>query len=185
MSAPIRLTEERRTLIRNRVITSAFAARDAEVAAEKTALGDMVYDSLYSGPLKQKMEALPAGYLPDTSGLRVQFGASSTGYVYVNFSSQRRVSNNHSRHTAANYENDDAKTIAFYATQLKEQAIEKEKHALRNKVSSLLASVNTVKKLNEVWPESAEFTEGMGQLINTLPAIIPAELNALIASAKA
>lgn len=151
----VRLTNFIREQILDAVLKHAFAEREKALEAEKHALGDAVYNDTYPEPLRKQMAALPEGFLPTDSDLRVQFEGHRFTHVY--FGERRRVAKCHDYSAARVYDEKHPLTLRYEAWKKAQDELGAEKSKAKSSAEAVLGSVTTVNKLIQVWPEVEQF----------------------------
>ena len=151
----VRLTNFIREQILAAVLKHAFEAREKALEAEKFALGDAVYNDIYPEPLRKQMAALPDGFLPTDSDVKVQFEGQRFTHVY--FGERRRIARTHEYNAARVYEAKHPLTVRYDAWKKAQDDLNAEKSKAKSSAEAVLGSVTTVKKLIEVWPEVEQF----------------------------
>lgn len=151
----VRLSNYIREQVLNAVLKHAFEAREKALEAEKFALGDAVYNDIYPEPLRKQMAALPDGFLPTDSDVKVQFEGQRFTHVY--FGERRRIAKSHEYNAARVYDAKHPLTARYDAWKKAQDDLDAEKSKAKSSAKAVLNSVPTVKKLIEVWPEVEQF----------------------------
>lgn len=179
----MRLTEAQRRAICHKALAHALDADQAKLNADWARFGDDIYKDAYAETDRRRMARLPRGWLPEVDGIKAQFGSD---ILDVAFFSKRRIPNadgdeNYwSRRVVKQYSA--THVMSQRATELtrRKEAMKDRRADLNAKVMATLHSVQTVKRLHEVWPESKQFTDGMSFEIANLPALPIKALNKLL-----
>lgn len=174
-----RLNDRMRRTILNTVIAHAFDEEEQALAEEWKALGDACYDKRYPKAVREKMAALPKGWLPETNHIEVAFGGQQASLSFTD--GDRRVQHRHSAWGDRRYSirADDRLSARFAELDRKQTKFEERKHEAEAQTRAALRSVSTIKKLRKEWPEIAPFTKGLGDT-PLLPALPVADLNAML-----
>lgn len=195
-----RLTNEIRKTIKEAVLRHRFEEQAEALVADRAAFAGEVYNDVYRKSDRDKMEALPNGWLPTTSSVSVRFGETAygryedfpfDGAIYGDIAKvrkrtdkspqrcERRVPHKHYSGCSKVY-GDDHRLSSKHAA-LKERAdeLQTEIVAAARQVTAALDSANTVKQLLEAWPEVEPFVPVRSAKAN-LPAVPVDALNKLL-----
>lgn len=191
-----RLTTSIRNAIANAVMKHRYEATVSALIDEKAAFAVNVYEDLYSKSTRDKMNALPEGWLPSSDNVAVQFGASYeriyfNGYTYgklvsVIASEDRRkdgglrLLGKHAHGCAKVYDATHPLSIAHSNLESKERRLKTEFEETRLQVEAALNAVTTTKRLIETWPEIAPFASQFDDEKPQLPAIPTQQLNKIL-----
>lgn len=191
-----RLTSSIREAIAKAVMKHRYEATVKALIEEKAAFGMMVYEDLYSKATREKMNALPEGWLSTSDNVAVTFGATYdrvyfNGYTHgkilsVVSSEDRRKGGSlrlwgkHEHGCAKVYEASHPLAEANFKLDAKERELKTQFDETRRQVDAALAAVTTVKKLIEVWPEIAPFCIEFENEKPHLPALPTSKLNAIL-----
>lgn len=194
-----RLTNDLRESIATAVLRHRFTEPVDALIADRAAFADAVYSDIYRKADREKMEALPKGWLPECNRIGVQFGSTGRSYEIVNFdgsfygslgsmrtkvkdapSSDRRVQNRHAHGCAKVYDDQHKLSLRHEELGARQSALTAEYDAAKRQIKSALASVGTIKKLIEVWPEVAPFAMKFDEGPRNLPSLPTAKLNELL-----
>lgn len=137
------------------------------------------YNRLYNADTQTRMEHLPNGWLPTHSSARLSYekkGIVSGATLSVPFPSKMRFLDEHvDRWNSPELE---IEKSSYEALDAAIDANAKKRETLRTKITGVLASVNTWKKLYEVWPAARNVLVKLEPAsADNLPAIIPQDLN--------
>lgn len=190
-----RLTNDIRSAIADAVMKHRYESVVRALIAEKAEFGTKVYEDLYSKSTRDKMNALPEGWLPTSDNIAVTFGATFERVYFSGRTSGKIVSvipqatrtasvpkrllGKHERGCAMAYEATHKLSVEHANLEAKERDLKVEFDAARKQVDAALSAVTTVKKLIEVWPEIAPFAAGFEDEKPQLPALPTADLNKL------
>lgn len=179
------------TAIREKIVADLLRHRFEKAVAEHrddmAALANAVYDDLYSEADRVLLDSMPEDWMPETGSLGVTFAGS---YTHVHFGGYlkgemaaissfeavyRRVASKHNSGCVKTYE-------ARHKLAIRAEKLSAQREGLKEKISeakraaiSALASVTTVKRLIEGWPEIAPFAakyEGEKPALPALPTNI-------------
>lgn len=183
-----RLTTSMRDKITAAVVDDALKARREQHQLHRAQLADEVYASVV-GEHEATMKRLPTGYCDVSRALRVEVIESGQhGRRYHLGLSDDRLFPAFARFHAL-LEARSGSEIAERLAQLEveKENIDKDAEGLREKVIQVVHSVSTVAKLIEVWPEVKPYLppEATQEDAVNLPAIVVADLNQVLAQAKA
>ena len=151
----MRLTNEHREEIARRAIAHGFDVREALLRKEENALAARVYDLAYPAAVRRAMKALPPGFLDTKDSIFARTGGESH---WLHFAKGMPVGNLETVRLAA----DDKLAVEIAAHARRSEACAAEKRTACREVAAVLASVATLVRLIEVWPEVESFTEGVG-----------------------
>lgn len=151
-----RLTIFQRGQILKRLLEHRFSKEEADLAAAGLTLGGRVYLDVYDLALREQMAALPGGFLPLDNQMTVQFG---NHVVRVTLAQRHRLAYDHKGfHAVAKvYPPEHKLTLAWEELEARESDYHQRYQEARDLARAMLASVTTVKKLLEVWPEVEPF----------------------------
>ncbi len=194
-----RLTNDLRDTIASDILRHRFNEQVDALIADRAAFAEAVYCDIYRKADRDKMDALPKGWLPECSRVGVQFGASGSRYENVNFdgafygplgamrtrvkdapSTDRRMQNRHAHGCAKVYEDQHKLSIRHQELDARFSALKEEFEAAKRQTSAALASVNTIKRLIEVWPEVAPFASKHEDAPRQLPSVPTEKLNEML-----
>ncbi|MCW1507650.1 hypothetical protein MKL33_06665 [Acinetobacter sp. AOR43_HL] len=176
-----RLTKTLREAMLETILTHAFDSKQKTAHQNKIICGEKIYQDIYSTNLIA-MESLPKGFLPRSRHIYIAIA----GQMHiVNFSEIRLIGSSHGdRHgnKAKLYVGDEAVAVDFLKSVEICSDLEKQRNSMRSEVQALLDSVQTFKKLWEVWPESKTLLEKFEEkpAIAILPAVQVQRLNEVL-----
>lgn len=193
-----RLTNDLRETIAHDILRHRFTEQVDALIADRAALADAVYADLYRKADREKMEALPKGWLPEEHNIGVQFGAEGHTYQNLEFCGAfygplggmrtvkdgeritRRVPHKHRSGCAKAYE-PSHKLVARYQELATRQAdMDSEFKAAKRQTLAALNSVQTIKRLIEAWPEVAPFASKYEDAPRQLPSVPTDTLNEML-----
>jgi hypothetical protein len=169
---------------------------EAFVTSRKSFASD-VYDDLYRKVEREKIDALPAGWLPETNLISVQFGDTGAAYaslyfnggVYGSFNKlrkkstdkieniNRRVLSKHNNHCAKVYAPDHRLSVRHQALISASKDLGERISAAEKQANAAINSVTTLPALLKSWPEIEPFTQRFFSNPTKLPAIPVGKLN--------
>lgn len=193
-----RMTNSIREAIANAVMRHRYEAPVKALIAAKAEFAIKVYEDLYAKSTREKMNALPEGWLPSSDNVAVTFGASYDRVYFNGYTSGKlasvvpsddnrrkavclRMLGKHSSGGCAKvYEATHALSIAHSNLEAKERDLKAEFDATRRQVEAAISSVSTVKRLIEIWPEVAPFAEKYEDEKPKLPSLPTEQLNKIL-----
>ena len=180
-----RLTKEMREAVALKIIEDTIGKNDEKIEKRRNDFSVKVYNTIYPKTMRDKMYALPDGWLPESDSFMVQFGASSMGYCRRALTEKKRflASHKHS-HSQCIAVYDDAHPLTKEHDEITKALYEQneKKRDAYSKTMSILNSCHTTKQLKDLWPEVAKYIEGYEPKEERTTAIVPVtgELNALL-----
>lgn len=193
-----RLTNDIRKMITRAVLRHRFNEQVDALIAERAEFADAVYRDVYSKPDRERMDALPKGWLPEESGLEVQCGTSGSRYERTDFDGSiygplrfvstmkkdndtlRRVLHKHARRCAKVYGTDHKLSVWHDEIGQRVSSLLAEYKTAEQQTAAALASVGTIKRLIEAWPEVAPFALPFEYAPKQLPSVSTETLNKLL-----
>ncbi len=173
-----RLTKSLREAMLQTILSHAFDEKQKLANQAKTVAGEKVYQDIF-GPSLIAMESLPKGFLPSNRYFYIAIaGRSHTVYL-----SERRLTgvSHGERHgnKAKLYAGDEQVAIDYQKAVELCDDLENQRESMSKEITPILESVQTFKKLWEVWPESKSLLEKFEEkpAIAILPAVQVAKLN--------
>lgn len=184
MASPKLTTSIRDKIIHN-ALKNAFAAEKAAIASDKTAFAKMVYDHVIPVEHQEILSKVPVCYLNRGSSVSFRLRApGASAYTRVNVSMGEERPQSHELFYNNIHIEDAAIDAAWSAIYERERQVENATSELREKISQVVWSVSTVKRLLEVWPEGKEFIPASATATAaTLPAVVVTGLNEMLAKA--
>lgn len=193
-----RLTNELRETIANDILRHRFADQVDALISDRAEFADAVYCDIYRKADREKMDALPKGWLSEEQNIGVQFGAEGRAYQNIEFSGafygplggmrtvkeneriSRRVQHKHRSGCAKAYE-PSHKLVARYQELANRQSdMDAEFKAAKRQTLAALNSVQTIKRLIEAWPEVAPFASKHEDAPRNLPSVPVEALNEML-----
>lgn len=185
MASPRLTTQLRANIIDNALVGAFKKEREANRQARIEITGD-IYRTIVTEEQEKAMKKLPAGFFHTGSDFsHMYLGAEENGKSRFTLSygaTGRLVPASHySSYTVIDKKlRDRADKIEAMDKSINERTDE-----LRDKISQVVASVNTVAKLIEIWPEAEAFIPvASAPAKSNLPAVIVKDLMAALMSAK-
>lgn len=193
-----RLTNDLREKIAADILRHRFNEQVDELIADRAALAEAIYNDIYRKSDREKMEALPKGWLPEEVNIGVQFGASGSRYENIDFNGHiygklgalrtkrddervtRRVLHKHRTGCAKVYEETHKLAVRHQDIDARWSAMKAEYDAASRQTMAALASVSTIKRLLEAWPEVAPFALKYEDAPRQLPSVPTDKLNEML-----
>ena len=173
-----RLTNGLRERMAQSVLNNAFEVKQKEAERNLHLVGDKFHADIYGAHLKA-MQSLPKGWLPMNWGIRIAIAGQNHD---VRFSEQRITGKDHHYYRPKLYAGDEPICIEFIKATNACDKLKNERQAMEQEVEAILNSVQTFKKLWEVWPASKSILEKFEAKPMTamLPAIQFDKVNAAL-----
>lgn len=176
-----RLTKQLREKMLETVLDHAFTAKQQAAERIKIVAGEKIYTDIYGSHLIA-MESLPKGILAKSRYIYVAI-AGQKHCVY--FGESRLIGHKHSDRYGDNaklYVGDETVSQEFMKAVEAVDKLQSERKSMQREVNAVLESVQTFKKLWEVWPECKSLLEKFEQkpAIAILPAVQVHRLNAAL-----
>ena len=172
-----RLTKSLREAMVKTMLNHAFNAKQEAAEKNKGLAGEKVYQDVYGKHLIA-MESLPKGFLEKSSVFYISISGRSH---CVRLSESRLVGYKHdnSYYKAKLYVGDEAIAKEYQDAVEVCNDLDTQRRQMALEITPVLESVQTFKKLWEVWPESKSLLEKFEQkpAIAILPAVQVAKLN--------
>lgn len=148
--------------------------RADELAAQKRfpVLAERIYRDVLGDSI-EKMASLPEGWLPELYSIHVSFGSA---YDCIRLLESRRVPHSRTKGAFAAYDARHHFTDEWQGIRDDRKSLYAERDRVRSQLAAVLASVSTINKLVEVWPEAAPFVP-TGKASSNLPAVDFKSLN--------
>ena len=143
-------------------------------------LGDALYKHLYPDAIRRKMKALPAGWLPKSTGVRFKFGGD---FERVIWGDDRLIAACHENAAAAIFTANDTFTDTYRELKAAGAKRREQEQQLKAEINAALNSATTIHALIAKWPEVAPFCEpylGKAREKAQLPTIQTAQLNSAL-----
>lgn len=191
-----RLTSHIRDQIAKSVLTHRFSDEINALIAERSAFAEDVYNDVYRKADREKMAALPAGWLPEADSLTAQFGEGVMSYAAIPFngdiyngfrtyrkgskpveSVRRRSFNKHCRGCWKVYPADHRLSLRYEKIESAERDLARRIRETEQQVVAALASTSSVSVLLKAWPEIEPFAKHFITTPVKLPAIPVETLN--------
>jgi len=189
-----RLTKEIREAIANDLVKHRFEAAIKELYEQRAALADAVYRDLYTKAQREQIEALAEGVVPMADEISVNFGTSYThvyfsGYAYGDLNKVlpgsrstglRRIYYKHMNGSAKVYDATHKLSIEYDRLSGVLADLVKDVDAARRAALGAMASVATIKRLIEAWPEVEPFARRFDVELPQLPMVQTEQLNKIL-----
>lgn len=174
-----RLTKEQKSVIVNKVLKKTFIDREETLAIGFKALGDCIWNALYSSH-QVALSAVPGIFLTTSESVSVYFGGSTKwSYDHVPMNECRPVKRNSG--AEASYDHDHIYAIKHRRLSGTKEQLDIDRKLLKRNLDSLFHSVNTRKQALAAWPECESFLPADVPTIKNLPALPTHDLNEMIA----
>lgn len=173
-----RLTNDLRERMARCVLNNAFSAQEKEADQNLRLAGDKIYDDIY-GAHQKAMKSLPEDWLKTSEYIRIAI-AGQTHDVF--FTESRLIGYEHYWRKPKLYVGDEQVCIDFLKALDVTEDMKKQRKAMEREVNAILHSVQTFKKLWEVWPASKSLLEKFVSkpTVGMLPAIQFDKVNAAL-----
>ena len=173
-----RLTKDLRERMARCVLNNAFEVKQKEADKNLRLIGDKIYADIYGAHLKS-MQSLPKDWLMVSWYIRTAI-AGQNHEVY--FSESRIIGLNHHSCRPKLYVGDEPICIEYLKAIDVRDEVNKQRKAMEREVNAILHSVQTFKKLWEVWPASKSLLEKFVSkpTVGMLPAIQFDKVNAAL-----
>lgn len=173
-----RLTNSLRNDVAERVIHDTFDHLESDLEKRESAIANKVLDwHIGEGNLKL-MNQLPLEFFGATDRLPV--ASKDDGVKYLFLKGSRRIPANMQYGLAVDLPGTNGMWREIRAVKSEIAAMNAAKNELREKTMALLNSVQTVKRLVEVWPEVEKYLPKQAEQTENLPAVRAEDLNAMI-----
>jgi hypothetical protein len=195
--ASTRLTQDAREQIATAVLLHRFQEPVDALVVDRAAFAEEVYNDIYRKSDREKMAALPKGWLPETNAINVQFG-DQRGYESLQFSGklysrlgslrskddgksiERRAFSKNVHSCVKVYEPDHRLSLKHDALDQRYTELKAEFEAAERQVKAALNSATTINKLVEMWPEVEPFVRKFDASPLKVPSIPTDQLNKLL-----
>lgn len=182
------LNAEIRSAVLVAAINFRFEKDFQQLAADKAALADAIYNTVLSESDRAKIRRLPKGWLHEASSIAVRFGGDYTRVYFKDAkgdSAKRRIPDFMDR-SAVFLDVHAPLTLRFRELEKREHELKALREDAEMKIKAILKRARTLKQLHEIWPESERFTKGIVKTEGKvgLPMVPIKELNQLLGLAK-
>jgi hypothetical protein len=193
-----RLTTHLRERITNAVLTHRFNEAVEALISDRAAFAEEVYNDVYRKTDREKMAALPEGWLPTEGQINVQFG-DHRGYESLDYRGHlygplnkarkpggkadpviRRALNKHYRHCAKVYDADHRLSKKYEDLQARQKELCRQYDEAKRQVEAAVNSASTINRLVEMWPEVEPFARSFDASPLKVPSIPTDQLNKLL-----
>lgn len=155
----LRLTNQVRDEILKRIVDDQLRKQADKIAERRFSLSTKVYNDIYSKAMRDKMEELDNGWLPETTEFVVQFGGTSSGACRRMLREKKRFLHKHVdsyNRTIKVYEDEHRFTKEHDEITREEDKLAEQFSKAKMQAKAVVYSCNTTKTLKEVWPEIAD-----------------------------
>lgn len=175
----LRITEPMRQAITVRLLQHRFEKYEKALRRRENELALKFYRAIYSAADRQRWQSMPSGWLPTTDKIRLAWGDRRVE-LRLSDSIPLPFTDQYTRHHVANIKGGEALRERLNDFVKFESEYQSEREAVREKTARTLAGFGTVGSLLRAWPEVKPFLDQLGydSEKKSLPAIIPADLNA-------
>lgn len=184
----MKLTKTIKENIIDKAVTKTMQAYEDAYTKRKHEFGELLYNLMYSEIDQQKMQALPDGWLPTSSSLRISLSDGSCD-VRANMSDYKKVlavDNNYRSFDGSSWTLGTKRKVRKIEAELNEayKAKRDKEQQLGRALRQLIMPCTTLKKLREVWPEGEEFFTSEPEFTANLPAVRATAVNEMIAAIR-
>jgi len=172
-----RLTVSERERIAGAIVHNKYGDLQKELKSQKAPVAEKLYNTLYDKATRDKMNALPDGWLPTSPDFQCR---TNNGYRTVDFKNREAKRFLAKHGGSVRLDPDSVRTCKIKKKLLdiiedfkdKESELRSERAAAYNKALVILNSVTTVNRAIEVWPEAESFILACtgGEIIRNVPA---------------
>jgi hypothetical protein len=167
-------------MIVNRALVAAFQAREVALEVRENRLALKCYDNVVSKHVQDALEQLPSSWKPAASTLRFNVGGKRVALRLDDGVGTKPVPYrfwNSSSHSDIGVVGG-VPLLAEVETYLQDvETLKADREAAKVKLRALLDSVQTVAKLDELWPEGKAFIDGVVPETRNLPAVRVEDVN--------
>lgn len=156
----VRLTNDIKEGVIKNILAHSLGKEAEKLEQRRKELSDEVYNDYYDKTTRDKINALPDGWLPKRDRMHVVFGNSSTGYCERNFKEPKRFLARDMEHRALKVYPYEHRLTAKH-DKLTDDIKEHNEKMKKAEISArgVINNCNTTKQLKEVWPSIAKFVE--------------------------
>lgn len=174
-----RLAQYMKDSIIQRAIAHAYGVRQEVLRKEKTELALEFYNDVYPADVREKMAALPEGFLRTSSTMKVSIGGK-TSLLDLSLSRRMCKRSEHNQHKV--YDGAHPLSEKFWEFKCREEDLDAEIAKAKAGLKALLGSVSTVEALLKIWPEGEDFAgEYRGSKHSvSLPSVVVHDLNKML-----
>ncbi len=188
-----RLTKTEKNDIIDRAVKDTFQARKQLLQRDTNLAAHALYDAVFPKEIRDKMKALPQGWMPTTTTIRINNyknppTVETAAHYYKRFPVEPAVVLPYevlNKDIHINYD-DPAQAAAIqtlYDLGVREKKLSEEVSCLRQALQQLIYPVTTDKKLIEIWPEGVKYMTPIDTTEN-LPAVTSTQVVELMAEFK-
>lgn len=196
----LRLTSSLRERITQAVLRHRFSSEVGDLMRQRAGIADDVYNDFYRKADREKMEALPDGWLPRAEYATAKFGEAGCSYQQIKFSGSftsklfklrpdpdkpkddvaRRVLSKHQHTCWKVYEATHKLAVRFEQHRNAVSDLEGRIRVAEAQIETALNSVTTAAALVKAWPEVAPFVTAITPVERALPALPVDSLNEML-----
>lgn len=194
-----KLTISIRESLASAVLRHRFSVEVEKFIGDKAAFAREVYEDVYKKSDREKMAALPEGWLPTSNSMGIQFGEHGSTYEALSFSGSVhgmlsklraadgksaksvdfRVFEKHRHACVKQYTNDHKLSTKYHAIKAAGTDLLTRVNTAEKQIEAALNSVTTLPALVKAWPEIEPFTKRYFAAPSKLPTIPVSALNAM------
>lgn len=194
-----RLTHDIRENIATAALRHRFIKEIEALAADRAALASDVYNDVYRKADREKIEALPAGWLPTVRYAAAKFGEAGCAYTQLQFDGSfygkiqslrirngtadrqdRRCLYKHQNGCWKVYEANHKLAVRHGTLSDREASLLASIRTAERQIEASLNSVSTVGALVKAWPEIEPFVKSLCPVTSRLPTLPTASLNEML-----
>jgi len=185
----MKLTKEVKSDIIRSTIKAVFAERQEWIQKCEDTLALAVYNILYPANIQAKMNALPDTFFMQQTVVYVHFLATNRYRFALRLQSSKKISAADDRgceKPCLELSESDPLIPKIELLRNDKEAIEKDKSALKARLTLLLAGINTKNQLKSEWPEGEVYYKDIlpEEKTTNLPAIRGKEITEMIQKLK-
>lgn len=153
----IRLNEQNRPIILQRILNHAFHEREEKLKQETKTVGKLIYDQVYSKDIQSKMAALPASFFISSSNIKIRIEGERVTTT-VHFEDCLPVAYEHAYKVAGcTFERAHPLVQRVFKLHTTVESLRDVHRKKYEEVRQILYSVRTIKALIKAWPEIESF----------------------------
>jgi hypothetical protein len=194
-----RLTIDIRQSVASSVLRHRFAEEVAALVRDRKALADDVYEDVYRKADRERMNALPEGWLPQSPNITAKFGEHSAGYAQLPFDGSlpsgklhqfqvrakshhngiwRRITEKNKGGCSKAYEPTHKLAKRHEELRTRQITLEQVISESQKQIGAALNGVTTAAALVKAWPEMEPFVKAyLVPAVTNLPSIPTSKLN--------
>jgi len=170
-----KLTNGMRDSILSQIIKGAYLEKEKSLEEKRLAFSLDVYNDFYPEKIREQMDALPQGWLPERTEFKVQFGGDSSGVCRRMLKEPKRFQERHSGFSAVIkvYDNSHKFTKRHDEITNALSDLTNEVSQSKTEANAILYSCHTTLQLKTAWPEIAKYVGVYEQKSERTTAIVP------------